>query len=547
MEYTNGRSPFSRFASVEEIKSSLYKVMLNDSNPQFGGVPIYTEKEAVYIEHTDSHTLTDGGTGAKKTRLIAMPSLVNYIKSGESFIASDPKAELYERMQPLLKERGYKIFALNLRDFDKSHCWNPLGFPYSLYRGNNKDKAVELVNDIACGIAKDNRSCDPYWHNSAADLFTGLVLVLFECADKNEINFKSLSALKTQAFDIVKNDAPFIREYFLDHIEPSAYVRSVLSGTVQVTESTRSCIISTLDTALRPFISQEKLLDTLSFNDLDMKNIGNEKTAVFLILPDEHSLYHSLVSVFVKQCYIELITEAQKHPGKKLPRRINYLLDEFASLPAIHDFPAMITASRSRNIRFNLLIQSFNQLNQRYGQEAGTIKGNCEDWIILHSREKETIEELVYLAGNKSGEEPLISASVIQTLNKEEGEALVFVKRKHPFITRLLDIDFYPDARIVDEEAEYPVNNRKAEFVFDFKRFCLNRSGYFLSQLFTGRTHEEILKDRMGRKNYYSPDEDIILEPLFKSRTPVDEDIKNEVGEVNECCDEVAVEGGDRK
>jgi|GEM_PF-18095 len=510
---------YSRWASIVEIKDSLYEIAFNNVKPEYGGIPLYTEDGNVYVEKNDSHTLILGPTGAKKTRLLGMPSLMLYAMAGESFIATDPKAELYEKTYPVLLNEGYNIFVLNLRDPLKSNCWNPLLIPYHLYHNNMKDKAVELVNDMASCITKDGGSNDPYWQNSASDMLAGLILILFECAGQSEINFKSLRALKTQAFKAVdqinKNDIPFIKEKFLQYVNPSSFVNSLLSGTADVCDTTRGCIISVFDQALRPFFCQDNLIDTLSDNHLDMNSIGKEKTAVFLIIPDENRLYHKLVSVFIKQCYTELIIEAQKQPEKTLPLRVNFLLDEFASLPEVSDFPSMITASRSRNIRFNLLIQSFNQLYQRYGQEAETIKGNCENWVFLHSREKSTLEELCFLSGTKSNSEPLVSMSMLQRLDKEKGEAFILHKRQFPFLTNLLDIDSYPKMFTDEIQVQYPHNNRRVQGVFNIERFCKEKNGYFLSQLFTGKTHEEILKDKEAE--FYMQDEECIVTPFFAS------------------------------
>jgi len=501
----------SRWASESEIKESLYEVILNGTKPMYGGIPLYTENGSVYVENKDTHTLILGPTGSKKTRLLGMPSLLLYAMAGESFIATDPKAELYERTYPVLKNEGYNIFVLNLRDPLQSNCWNPLLIPYRLYHNNMRDKSIELVNDMAKCIVKEDGYNDPYWQNSASDLLAGLILILFECAGRSEINFKSLRALKTQSFRSVgfnnkNDDTPFIRENFLKHINPASFVCSLLSGTADVCDNTRGCIISVFDQAIRPFFCQDNLINMLSDNHLDMCNIGKEKTAVFLIIPDENTLYHRLVSVFIKQCYTELIIEAQKQPQKTLPLRVNYLLDEFSSLPPIKDFPAMITASRSRNIRFNLLIQSFNQLYQRYGHDAETIKGNCENWIYLHSREKSTLEELCLLAGIKSNNEQLASTSLLQRLDKDKGEAFILHKRQFPFITNLLDIDSYPKISSADVQIEYPNNNRKVQNVFDIEKFCNRKGNFFLSQLFSGKTHEEIRNDRKGEEKYYMLD-----------------------------------------
>ena len=512
IDYTSQYKTFSRWASEEEIKSSLYKIDLDDYEPPYGGIPLFTDSGAVYIEQDDSHSLVIGSTGSKKTRLVGMPALRLYARAGESFIATDPKAELYERTLPLLREQGYHVFVLNLRDPRQSNCWNPFIIPYHQYNGDQREQAIAGVTDMANCMVKDDYNHDPYWQNSAADMLSGLILTLFECAQENEIHLKSLRTLRTQAFKNDEHtDKPFISQKFLKHLNPGSFVYSLLCGTAEVTDSTRSCIISVFDQALRPFFSQDKLIDMLSCNDLDMSTIGKRKTAIFLIIPDENTLYHRLVSVFVKQCYTALILEAQKQAEKKLPRRVNFLLDEFSTLPPINDFPAMITASRSRNIRFNLIIQSIKQLQNRYGIEAETIRGNCENLVFLHSRELPLLNDIISLAGNKNNEEPLVSVSMLQTLDKTKGEAFVMHKRLHPFIAKLLDIDGYFGVSPDKKPVHYPNNTRKAQVIFDFNIFCNEYDDDYYSLLFTGT------KPLNPKKKKWINDDDI-MEPIFTSR-----------------------------
>jgi len=534
MNFSANRSSYSRWASESEIKSSLYKIKSGDVSPSHGGIPLFSDSEAVYVDKTDTHSLIVGSTGSKKTRLIGMPALRLYAHAGESFIATDPKAELYEKTLPLLKGLGYRVFVLNLRDPVHSNAWNPLIVPYRLYHSGQRDKAIELLNDMANCIVKEDYAKEPYWPNNAADLLTGLLLLLFECAQENEINFKSLRVLRTQAFEysnINRNDnnKPFIQENFLMYLDKASFIKSLLGGTTEVCDVTRGCIVSEFDQAMRPFFSQDNLTDMLSANDLDMRGIGNEKTAVFLIIPDENTLYHKLISVFVKQCYTELIIEAQKHLFKSLPRRVNFLLDEFSSLPQIGDFPAMITASRSRNIRFSLIVQSVGQLLERYGRQAESIKGNCENWVFLHSRELSILEELVELSGMRNNEYNLVSVSMLQTLDKDKGEAFVLHKRKYPFITRLPDIDSYPGVASNSEPAEYPKHSNKAESVFDFKRFCRNNDDFFISNLFSGKTLEEIRNiGPEERERYYMADDDD-CDPIFISGIPGNEELEENI------------------
>jgi type IV secretion system protein VirD4 len=472
MENFSRRSSYARWASDDEVKSSLYKVSLENKKPLYGGIPLYACDNAVYVEKDDAHTLVYGLTGSKKTRLIGMPALRMYAIAGESFVASDPKGELYKKTYSLLKERDYKIVVLNLRDPLKSNSWNPLRIPYLQYNNGQKDKSIEFVLDLANSTIKSGHSSDPYWESSGASLLAGLILILFEHAKENQINFKSLHALRTQAFKMDNGEVPYIKEKFLQFIDRSSYLYSLLSGTAEVTESTRSCIISIFDHAMSPFFCQDSLLNMLSVSDFDMREIGKTKTAVFIITPDENTVYNKLVSVFIKQCYGELLREAENYPNNRLPMRVNFLLDEFANFPAIPDFPAMITASRSRNIRFNLFIQSQNQLVERYGYNAQTIKGNCENWIFLHSREYSLINEIVNLSGMKNPDIPLVSVSMLQTLDKDKGEAFILNKRLFPYIATLLDIDAYPHIAQAEQTVQYPENTCKVKAVFDLIHYC---------------------------------------------------------------------------
>jgi len=542
MSNFSDRPVYSRWASEAEIKSSLYKNIINDDSSCHGGLPLFADSESVYVDKTDTHSLIVGSTGSKKTRLIGMPALRLYARAGESFIATDPKAELYERTQSMLKEKGFRTIVLNLRDPVQSNAWNPLIVPYRLYHSGQRDKAAELVNDMAGCIVKEGYEKEPYWSNSASDMLAGLLLILFECAQENELNFKSLRTLRTQSFINLNtsvnssDNTTFIQEHFLNHLDKSSFINSLLTGTTQVCDTTRGCIISVFDQAMRPFFNQDNLIDMLSANDLDMRTIGNEKTAVFLIIPDENTLYHKLISVFIKQCYTELIIEAQKQPSKALPLRVNFLLDEFSSLPRISDFPAMITASRSRNIRFNLFIQSVSQLWERYGPQSEAIKGNCENWIFLHSRELSMLEELVKLSGMRSHEDQLVSLSMLQTLDKDKGEAFIMHKRIHPYIASLPDIDNYPGIKHNGGTTKYPLHSNKASAVFDFEQFCNKNSRFVLSKLFTGKTLDEIKRiARIEEEKYYmaDDDDDIKIEPTFTQRFP-NEDESKRIHEENE-------------
>jgi type IV secretion system protein VirD4 len=478
------------WAFPDEIKSSLHKIPLNEFTSICGGIPLYADSEAVYVEEKDSHSLIIGSTGSKKTRLVGMPALQTYAIAGESFVATDPKGELYKKTYKTLKDHDYRIFLLNLRNPKKSNSWNPLKIPYSLYHNGDKDKAREMVIDMANSIAKTGMAREPYWEESASKLLAGLILLLFECAKEDEINFKSLRVLRTQALKNNENNETYIQKYFFQYLEKSSFLNSLLSNTTEVCHDTRSCIVSEFDQSMTPFFSQENLIDMLSGSEIDFGEIGKTKTAVFLIIPDENTVYNKIISLFIKQCYTELIREAENHPNNRLPKRVNFLLDEFSNLPAIKDFPAMMTASRSRNIRLNLIIQAESQLIERYGNNSDTITANCDNWVFLYSHENSFMEKLITMAGKKCNKEPMISIPMLQNLSKEKGEAYLLHGRCRPFITNLLDIDRYPNIAQREDNIRYPKNNKKAISYFDFYEYCsmMNNDDYrILKPNFTSR------------------------------------------------------------
>lgn len=345
------------------------------------GVPLAWNEQAntISVDHTDTHTLVIGPTGSKKSRLIVMPLVRILGSSGESMIISDPKAEVYNRTASYLRQNGYDIFVLNLRSPMHGHRWNPLSIPYEFYSKGDIDKACEFVNDIAENLLQTDKSnSEPFWDNSAGSFFFGLVLLLFKyCKDyqltKDYVHMGNVVSVRNALFTGTKGEK---NVQLWEYAKEDPIISSSLVGTVETAKETRAGILSTFDQKVRIFSIQPNLLDMLGDSDLDMNVIGRKPTAVFLVVPDEKTGYHGLVSLFIKQSYEYMIFDAQNQAERDgfhvgiLSNRVNYVLDEFSSLPTIRDFPAMVTAARSRNIRFTLAIQSKHQLIQRYKDET---------------------------------------------------------------------------------------------------------------------------------------------------------------------------------
>lgn len=279
---------------------------------------------------------------------------------------------------------------------------------------------------------------DPYWDRSAYNLLFGLIQLSFIIG--KEIDSVSMNDVLQLRAALFPDDGKVNKEY-VKIAKTDQIVYHSLLGTINAPEKTRNSILSTFDQKVSCFSYQEDLKEMMDSNSIDLNNIGNKKTAIFLILPDEKTTYHQLVSLFIKQSYEYLIYLAQQLEERCFPIRINYVLDEFSNLPAIRDFPAMISAARSRNIRFSLIVQSFQQLISRYMSDADTIKGNCTNLIFLNSRELNVLEEVSTLCGVQENNKKLFTVFGLQHLDKEKGQAVILSGRLFPFITELIDID----------------------------------------------------------------------------------------------------------
>ncbi|MBP7058769.1 type IV secretory system conjugative DNA transfer family protein, partial [Candidatus Gracilibacteria bacterium] len=310
----------TRWATDDEMKNSLREIVINERHYSCGGIPLLSDGKVAYVDSSDTHSLILGATGSKKSRLLCMPLLQILAKAGESIIATDPKGELYGRTSGILKENGYKLVALNFRNPSFGDAWNPLALPYRFYQAGEKDKAAETLNDfVFCNIT--NKSADPFWEQTAGNFCFGLLWLLLECAREEEVNVRSLAFLRTYA-KAFENDGPL--DFLYNFLNKQSLAAISLSGTLNSADKTRSSILVTFDQMFRIFSAQQNLSEMLSHSSFNLDRIGLEKTAVFLIMPDEKSTYHFLVSIFIKQCYESLIRVAQEQPGRALPIRTNF-------------------------------------------------------------------------------------------------------------------------------------------------------------------------------------------------------------------------------
>lgn len=436
----------TRWATDEEIMSPLSSTKINITAPPFetAGLILKSDGRTVYVDGMDHHSMILGSTGSGKSRLLCMPMIGIMANAGESFIVTDPKGELFQMTSGTAKEQGYQVVVLNFREVSCGDMWNPLLIPYELYRKGDRDHAMSLLNDFVVTLAEADNTQEQFWSQMAQSLILANILLLFETARREEVNLHSLSRLCLDYGKPRKQNALY---RLLEYMNPDSIAAMNYAGVCVDAEKTQSSIMGVVHSILRVFNTQEGLLRMMADSSFDMRSFGKKKTAVYLIVPDEKRTFHFLVSVFTKQCYEMLISEAHKEENMRLPIRVNFVLDEFANLPAIPDMSNMISAARSRNIRFHLVVQSMNQLFSKYGHDAETISGNCENWVYLNSKEYDCLEEISKRCGNlldnRDQLRPLITPSRLQRLDKARGETLIFHGRQYPYISYLADISRY--------------------------------------------------------------------------------------------------------
>ena len=470
---------YSRWAKEKEIKEELTCVPITAKNSKEAGIPLILNEKEMWVDNGEYHSLVIGATGSGKTQTVILPMVHSLAKARESMIITDPKGEIYEKTSNMLRSRGYQILLLNFRDPQNGNAWNPMSLPYQIYKSGNSDKAIELLDDLALNILYDdsNKNADPFWEKTSADYFSGVALGLFEDAKEDEININSIS-LATTVGEEKFGGSTYIKEYFAGK-DPASAAAINASSTIMAPSETKGSILSVFKQKVKLFASRENLSEMLSHSDIDLESIGEKPTAVFIVIQDEKKTYHSLVTILLKQIYETLINVAQRHGGK-LPVRTNFLLDECANMPPLKDVTTMITAARSRLIRFTMIIQNFAQLDDVYGkEEAETIRGNCGNIIYLITTELKALEEISKMCGDekskkddKTASTPLVTVSDLQRM--KQFEVIILRMRKQPFKTKFTPF-FKLNWGKTYPPAKYPSREKHPVHTFDIKEFVKNQ------------------------------------------------------------------------
>ena len=430
---------YSRWATAQELKEKLNQVSY-DFDIKKSGIPMMYDENHLYIKDDIDHTLVIGSTGSDKTQLIMLPQIRLAIKAGESLIVHDVKGDIFKLVSEDLTKQNYAISIINLDNPSEGNNFNPLSLPYELYKNNQKDEAIELLENIGyyfCCNETFNVNADPFWVNSSISLFVGLSLYLFENFNKEEVNISSLLNLATD-FDNLSEQVKMYDK------TSSIYIN--LSNIILAPVETRGGIISVFIQNMKLFASRETLLKILLSSNFDIKSIQKNKTAIFII-SNNKPVSRRLVPLIIEECCY-----AATNADNKI-RRLNIVVDDFENLVPINNFSNMLTLARGSNIKFSIFIRSLFDLRNVYGTEGTEIlKMMFEDIIYLLSNDTETLEDISKLCGNQrteNGVEPLISVEDLKLLNTNE--AIILIPRMYPIRTNLL----------FDYQVDWKFNNEK--------------------------------------------------------------------------------------
>lgn len=342
------------------------------------------------------NVLVIGGSGAGKTRFYAKPNL---LQANCSMVVLDPKGENARATGNLLKAKGYDVKVLDLIDMDRSHCYNPF-----VYLRNDNDVQRLVTNLFKSTTPKNSQSSDPFWDQSAQMLLSALIFYLLYEAPEEEQNFAMvMDMIRAGEVDEEENMPSALDNLFdeLEQKDPShialKYYHSYHSGAAKTLKS----IQITLAARLEKF-NLESLAKMTITDELDLPSIGEEKTALFAIIPDNDTSFNFLVSILYTQLFQQLFELADKKYGGSLPVHVHFLMDEFANVSLPDDFDKILSVMRSRGVSVSIILQNLAQLKALFEKQWESIVGNCDSFVYLGGNEQATHKYVSELLGKET-------------------------------------------------------------------------------------------------------------------------------------------------
>ena len=406
------------------------------------------------------NTIVIGGSGAGKTRFYGKP---NIMQCNTSFVTLDPKGEILRDTGYLLEKEGYVIKVMDLINMNKSHCYNPFEYIH-----DDKDVLKLITNLIRNTTPKGSQTNDPFWEKSETALLEGLCLFLLHEAPKEEQNFTMVMEMIAAA-DVREDDEYYISP--LDRLfndlqreKPNSLAVKQYNIYKQAAGKTAKSILISVGVRLAAF-NLESIASITSTDELELEKVGERKTAIFAVIPDNDSTFNFLVGMLYTQLFQTLYYQADIVHGGELPVPVHFLMDEFANVALPDEFDKLLSTMRSRQIFVSIIIQNLAQIKALYKDAWESIVGNCDELYYLGGNEqsthkfiseylgKETLDTNTYgKSSGKSGSystnyqqvgRELLTADEVRLLDNDY--ALLFIRGERPIFDKKYDILKHPN------------------------------------------------------------------------------------------------------
>lgn len=454
------------------------------------------------------NTVVIGGSGAGKTRFYAKP---NIMQCNTSFVVLDPKGEIIRSVGHLLEDNGYVIKVIDLIDMSKSLGYNPFHYIQS-----DKDVLKLITNLIRNTTPKGSSPNDPFWEKSETALLEALMLYLYHYAPEDEQNFTMVMEMLNYA-EVKEDEEDYespLDELFkrLEMIDSNSLALKQYKIYKQAAGKTAKSILISVGVRLAAF-NLEELASLTKYDEMELEQIGERKTALFAIIPDNDSTFNFVVGMLYTQLFQMLYYQADYVHGGELPVPVHFLMDEFANVALPDEFDKLLSTMRSRQIFVSIILQNLAQIKALYKDSWESILGNCDETYYLGGNEqsthkyisellgKETLDTNTYgksegRSGNYStnyqqtGRE-LLTADEVRLLNNNYG--LLFIKGERPVKDKKYDLLKHPNIKqTLDGGYEPYIHGQTRHFIDDWQNILLTDDEY---ELLDAEETENYLKE----------------------------------------------------
>ena len=448
------------------------------------------------IHRRNLNTIVIGGSGAGKTRFYCKP---NIMQCNTSFVVLDPKGEILRSEGYMLEKEGYVIKVIDLIDMSKSHGYNPFHYIQS-----DKDILKLITNLIRNTTPKGSQSMDPFWEKSETALLEALMLYLYHYAPEDEQNFTMVMEMLTYA-EVKEDDEEYespLDELFhhLERSDPDSLALKQYQIYKQAAGKTAKSILISVGVRLAAF-NLDSMASLTRYDELELDKIGERKTALFAVIPDNDSTFNFLVGMLYTQLFQMLYYQADYVYGGELPIPVHFLMDEFANVALPDEFDKLLSTMRSRQIFVSIILQNLAQIKTLFKDSWESIVGNCDELYYLGGNEqsthkfiseylgKETLDTNTF--GKSTGHSGSYSTNYQQTgrelltpdevrlLNNDYG--LLFIRGEQPIMDKKYDLLKHPKIKeTVDGDQKPYIHGKASHYINDWQNILLSDNEYEL-------------------------------------------------------------------